>query len=112
MLFRRGGGTPDHVINTDATEGDGNRSFGFGQRGPDDFIYQRRARLQRIDLVHCACSTGSRWRGGSRWRAASALADTGRVAAFIATSITAAIARMPFLATRAIWRTTHGTSGQ
>src|SRR5262245_36369145 len=138
MLFRRGGGTPDHVINTDATEGDGNRSFGFGQRGPDDFIYQRRARLQRIDLVHCGCCTqdivrrnaiafpsqlvtsirapnspqdaiahqrlqyGSRWRGRSRWRAASALADTGRVRAFIATSMTAAIARMPFLDTRAI----------
>jgi len=57
MLFRRGGGTPDHVINTDVTEGDGNRSFGFGQRGPDDFIYQRRARLQRNDLVHCGCCT-------------------------------------------------------
>jgi hypothetical protein len=55
MLFRCGGGTSDHVINTDTTEGDRNRSFGFGQRGSDDFIYQRGVGLQRIDLVHSGC---------------------------------------------------------
>src|SRR5476649_509915 len=42
-----------------------------------------------------ACKTGSRWRDGSLWRAASALAVTGRLRALIATSITAAMARMP-----------------
>ena len=129
MLFRCGGGTSDHVINTDTTEGDGNRPFGFGQRGPDDFIYQRGVELERIDLIHSGCCTQdidgrdavafasqlvAAMRAPNspqdaiahqrlqhrlevaRWQPA------GRARAFIATSMTAAIARMPFLDTRAI----------
>ena len=49
-----------------------------------------------------ACSTGSRCRGGSRWRVASALAATGRPRALSAMSMTAAMAKAPLCGRRGI----------
>ena len=93
-----GTGKIARVLIVDRTGSPQNFVGGDFARLATQFDSRRAARARLCSMPSCtnACSTGSRWRGGSPCRTASALADTGRLIEFKATSMTAATAKMPF----------------